>query len=178
MNPNIGIKRAFEIEKQLIEVGVEKEKIVVKSIIKDINFDNEGNYNSAIYFSFKDLDLKRIEEIKNSIPETKIVYPKFTNSGISVNNDLKILLSELIVYFSEHPDNVITIVGHTDNIGNGNDNYNVGLKYAQQVRWYLISKGDLKRSQIKAISKGESEPLESNNSKKGRITNRRIEVIY
>jgi outer membrane protein OmpA-like peptidoglycan-associated protein len=106
------------------------------------------------------------------------VYPKFTDSGISVNNDLKILLSELIVYFSNNPDQVVTIVGHTDNIGNGNDNYNVGLKYAQQVRWYIVSKGDLKNSQIKAISKGESEPIESNYSEKGRIANRRIEVIY
>ncbi|MFK5981568.1 MAG: OmpA family protein [Flavobacteriaceae bacterium] len=176
--PNLGIKRAIEIEKQLTEVGIEKEKIVIKPIIKDINFNNEGNYNSAIYFSFKDLDLNRIEEIRNSIPDTRIVYPKFTESGISVNNDLKILLSELIVYFSKNPDQVVTIVGHTDNIGNGKDNYNVGLKYAQQVRWYLVSKGDLKKSQIKAISKGESEPIESNYSKKGRTANRRIEVIY
>ncbi|PHS64678.1 MAG: hypothetical protein COB12_07965 [Flavobacterium sp.] len=177
-NPNMGIKRGLEIKKQLIKIGVNKERIVIKSIIKDINFNNEENYNSAINFSFKELNLKRVEEIRNSIPDSRIVYPNFTDSGISVNNDLKILLSELIVYFSENPDQVVTIVGHTDNIGNGNDNYNVGLKYARQVRWYLISKGDLKRSQIKAISKGESEPIESNYSKKGRIANRRIEAIY
>jgi hypothetical protein len=47
-NPNLGIKRAYEIEKQLIDVGVGKERIVIKSIIKDINFNKEGNYNSAI----------------------------------------------------------------------------------------------------------------------------------
>lgn len=177
-SPNLGVKRALEIEKQLIEIGVSKERIVIKSIIKDIYFNEEGNYISAFYFSFKNLDLKRVDKIRNSIPNTRVVYPKFMDSGISVNNDLKILLSELIVYFSDNPDNVITIVGHTDNIGNSNDNYNVGLKYAQQVRWYLVSKGDLKKSQIKATSKGESEPIESNYSKKGRIANRRIEVIY
>ncbi len=128
--PNMGIKRGLEIEKQLVKTGVNKERIVIKSIIKDIIFNNEENYNSAIYFSFKELDLKRIEEIRNSIPNSRIVYPKFTGSGISVNNDLKILLSELIVYFSENPDSAIIIVGHTDNIGNSNDNYNLGLKYA------------------------------------------------
>ena len=178
LSPNLGIKRALEIEKQLTEIGIEKEKIVIKSIIKDIDFNDEGNYNSAIYFSFKNLDLNRVEEIKNNIPATRIVYPKFSESGISVNNDLKILLSNLILYFSNNPDSVITIVGHTDNIGNSSDNYNVGLKYAQQVRWYLVSKGGLKKSQIKAISKGEREPIESNYSKKGRIANKRIEVIY
>ncbi|MCF6307324.1 MAG: OmpA family protein [Flavobacteriaceae bacterium] len=177
-SPNMGIRRGFEIEKQLIKTGVNKERIVIKPIIKDINFNNEGNYNSAINFSFKELDFKRVEETRNSIPDSRIVYPNFTDSGISVNNDLKILLSELIVYFSENPDSVITIVGHTDNIGNSNDNYNVGLKYARQVRWYLISKGDLKKSQLKAASKGESEPIESNYSKKGRTVNKRIEVIY
>jgi len=176
--PNIGIQRASEVEKQLLKIGVPKEKIVLKSSIKDLQFSKENSFKNGIYFLFKPLDLKRIEAVKNNIPTTKIVYPNFTESGITVNSELKILLSELIMYFSNHPNKTIEIVGHTDNIGNSTDNYSVGLKYAQQVRWYLISKGGLKRSLIKASSKGETIPIDNNNTKQGRKMNRRIEIVF
>jgi len=177
-NPNIGILRTSELKEDLLKVGVLEEKIVMKSIIKDLKFSEEGVYKNAIYFFFKKLDLTRVETFRKSIPNKRIVYPKFTESGISVNNDLKILLSEIILYFSKYPDKNIEIVGHTDNIGNSNDNYSVGLKYAQQVRWYLISKGNIKKALVKASSKGESEPIDSNFSKQGRNKNRRIEVLF
>jgi len=54
----------------------------------------------------------------------------------------------------------------------------MGLQYARQVRWYLISKGNFEKSAIKASSKGETEPIDTNNSKRGRNANRRIEIVY
>jgi len=177
-NPNIGIQRGNEISKLLAKTGIPNEKIVVKSIIKDILFNENDDFNNSIYFTFKPLDEERIELLKKSIPNVRLVYPKFSDSGILVNKDLKTLLSELIVYFNNNPDKKINIVGHTDNIGNSLDNYNIGLKYARQVRWYLISKGDFNGSLLKASSKGESEPIDNNNTSRGRIANRRIEIIF
>lgn len=176
--PNIGIQRALFIEENLISVGVPKENIVKKSIIKHSIFSKKDQYHNGFYFTFNELDLERVKIILNSKPKNKIVYPKFSESGVSVNNELKELLAELKHYFKDHPNKKVDIVGHTDNIGNSADNYSVGLKYAQQVRWYLITKGGFKRSLVKASSKGESEPLDNNNSVNGRNKNRRIEVIY
>ncbi len=176
--PNIGIQRALFIEEKLISIGVPKEKIVKKSIIKNSIFSEEDQYSNGFYFTFNKLDLERVKAIIDSKPKNKNVYPKFTNSGVSVNNDLKQLLIELKQYFKEHPNKKVDIVGHTDNIGNSVDNYAEGLKYAQQVRWYLISKGGINKSSLKASSKGESEPIDNNNSKQGRTNNRRIEVIF
>ena len=176
--PNIGFQRGDEISKLLVEAGIPFEKIVIKSIIKDILFNENDDFNNSIYFTFKPLDEERIELLKNSIPKTRLVYPKFSDSGILVNKDLKTLLSELIVYFNNNPDKKIEIIGHTDNIGNSLDNYNIGLKYARQVRWYLISKGDFNRRLLKASSKGESEPIDNNSTSRGRIANRRVEIIF
>ena len=152
--------------------------MVIRSVIKDILFNENDDFNGSIYFTFKPLDKNRVELLIKSIPEKRTVYPKFSEAGIVVNNDLKLLLSELIVYFSNNPNKKIDIVGHTDNIGNGMDNYNIGLKYAKQVRWYLISKGNFDKTLLKASSKGESEPIDDNNTHLGRIANRRIEVIF
>ncbi len=178
LTPNIGVQRGDEISKLLIESGIPRERIVVKSIIKDIIFNKNDDFNNSIYFTFRPLDEKRVELFKKSVPEIRIVYPKFSDSGILINKDLKSLLSELIVYYNNNPMKKIKIVGHTDNIGNSMDNYSIGLKYAKQVRWYLISKGDFNRKLIEVSSKGESEPIDDNNTRNGRIANRRIEIIF
>ena len=77
-----------------------------------------------------------------------------------------------------NPDVRIELIGHTDNIGNGQDNYTMGLNYSKQVEWYLVAKGGIANSKIKASSKGEEEPIDTNNSREGRIVNRRVEVVF
>ena len=178
LTPNIGIQRAKVISRQLIKEGVPMENIVLKSIIRDIIFNKEGYYDNGIHFVFKPINESRIKLLKKEVLEPLIVYPGFSESGIAVNKDLKALLNELIIFFKNNPNNKIEIIGHTDNIGNSKDNYNIGLKYSKQVRQYLINKGKFNNSMIKASSKGESEPIDDNYSERGRIANRRIEVIF
>ena len=77
-----------------------------------------------------------------------------------------------------NPDLIVEVVGHTDNVGNANDNYLVALKYARQLRWYLVNKGNLDRKKIIAKSEGESKAIASNKTERGRLLNRRIEIKY
>ncbi len=177
-NPNLGMQRGMKIKEVLVNTGISTKKIIVKSIIKDISFNENLQFSNSLTFSFKPLNLNRVENLKLKIPEAKTVYPKFSNSGILVNDELKKLLSEIKDALKNHPAIEIKIIGHTDNIGNSNDNFATGLKYARQVRWYLVAKGNIDKTKIIASSKGESEPIDSNNSHKGRIANRRIEVIF
>jgi len=176
--PNLGIQRGNKVKQVLIETGVPSEKIIVKPVIKDILFTENGAFNDGISFSFKAWDRERINNINTKIPESVTVYPKFSDTGIIVNNNLRNLLDEIKAAFASNPELIIDVIGHTDNVGNSNDNYRMGLQYARQVRWYLISKGNFDKSSIKATSKGESDPIDSNNSKQGRNTNRRIEIVY
>lgn len=177
-SPNLGIQRGQKIKDQLISIGSPSYRIVIKSIIKDISFDADGTYYNNISFIFMPLDNKRIVLLKEKVPENKIVYLEFNNSGLAENEALKNLLREIITFNKINPKFKIKIIGHTDNIGNSTDNYTTALSYARQVRWYLISKGNLDRKQITASSRGESQPIADNNTKRGRNTNSRIEVIY
>ena len=176
--PNLGIQRGNKVKQVLIETGVPTEKIIVKPVIKDVSFTEDGSFNNTISFSFKKWDKDRAEEMELTIPESVFVYPKFSDTGIIVNNNLRNLLKEIKTAFASNPQLTIDVIGHTDNVGNANDNHRMGLQYARQVRWYLISKGNFDRSRIKATSKGESDPIDSNNSKQGRNANRRIEIVY
>ncbi|RFN58288.1 OmpA family protein [Marixanthomonas ophiurae] len=176
--PNIGVQRGNKVKQILITTGIASKKIVVKPVIKDINFDENEEFSDGFSFSFKPWDKDRVEDIEINIPESVTVYPKFSETGIIVNNNLRNLFEEVKTALTNNPEMTIAVIGHTDNVGNANDNYSMGLQYARQVRWYLISKGGFEKSLIKAISKGETEPIDTNNSKRGRNANRRIEIVY
>jgi len=177
-SPNFGIKRGEKVKEVLLAVEIPREKIVVKPIITGINFNEEGFNTNSITFIFKSLDYNRLNNLKNSIPDKKVVYPEFSSSGVQINKRLETLLVEIKQIVKDNPDIRIELIGHTDNIGSSIDNQIMALNYSKQVRWYIISKGGIDKSKIKATSKGESEPIDSNQTERGRLANRRIEVIF
>jgi len=178
MNPNYGIIRGNFIKEELVNIGIDRKLLVVKSDINEINFSSENEFNKGISFEFNFIDYERIELFENTLPSDKIVYPKYSNTRILINQELEDILKEIKEVLERHPETSITVIGHTDNIGNYQDNYALGLKYSRQVRWFFVSKAGINKNRIIAISKGESEPIENNNTQKGRNINRRIEIIY
>lgn len=70
---------------------------------------------------------------------------------------------------------MMIIVGHTDSVGTEAYNHRLSLARAESVKAYLVSKGvDVKR--VRAIGKGESEPVADNATREGRAKNRRVDV--
>ena len=70
----------------------------------------------------------------------------------------------------------VTLVGHTDAVGDGKTNVLVSERRAKNVRDILKEKG-VAASQIKTVGKGESQPVGSNDNPDGRKQNRRVEVF-
>jgi outer membrane protein OmpA-like peptidoglycan-associated protein len=70
----------------------------------------------------------------------------------------------------------IEIQGHTDATGSDAVNQQLGLKRAEAVRLYLARAG-LPLARMATISYGESAPLADNNTREGRSTNRRVQLI-
>jgi outer membrane protein OmpA-like peptidoglycan-associated protein len=70
----------------------------------------------------------------------------------------------------------ISISGHTDSRGDDLKNMALSQNRANKLRDLLIAKG-VKAAQIKAIAKGETEPIATNDTQEGRALNRRAEVI-
>jgi OOP family OmpA-OmpF porin len=69
---------------------------------------------------------------------------------------------------------IITISGHTDNVGNKSYNLKLSENRAKSVANNLISKG-IDASRIKSLGMGNSNPIQSNESEDGRKANRRVE---
>ena len=70
----------------------------------------------------------------------------------------------------------IEIVGHTDNVGDDNENMLLSKQRAASVRDYLISKGH-DASKMVTAGKGETMPIASNDTEEGRASNRRVQIL-
>ena len=84
-------------------------------------------------------------------------------------------LSKLAVIadrLKQNPEITAHIVGHTDSKGSQQYNLKLGLKRAEAVKRWLVNQG-IDSSRIVTDTKGESQPIASNNTKSGRAQNRR-----
>jgi OOP family OmpA-OmpF porin len=86
-------------------------------------------------------------------------------------------LAMLARYLEEHPENGVTIVGHTDAQGSLNNNIALSRKRAGSVAQRLVSKFGIPRAQLDAEGMGFLSPRASNLTEEGRALNRRVEVI-
>lgn len=69
---------------------------------------------------------------------------------------------------------VIELSGHTDNVGQDDDNRRLSQERVNAVRTYLVSKG-VSEKRLKAVGLGKSKPVASNATEEGRQRNRRVE---
>ncbi len=68
----------------------------------------------------------------------------------------------------------LKLAGHTDNVGSNASNMKLSKDRAESVKSYLVSQG-ANPSRIEATGYGESQPIASNKTAKGRQQNRRVE---
>lgn len=175
--PNLGQKRGQFIKDKLVEAGASRKFISIKSVIKELPFNEKNEYFGGITFRIETLTKEKLEALEKYRTITRTIYPTFTFSTIYANKELKDFAIELRSIMEDYPDKKVQIIGHTDNIGSGIDNYQMGLKYAQQVRRYLINREKLDRERLKASSMGQENPIDVNTTAEGRDKNRRIEFI-
>jgi outer membrane protein OmpA-like peptidoglycan-associated protein len=87
-------------------------------------------------------------------------------------------LRTLAQSLGKYPNTDILIVGHTD--ATGPDDYNMGLsqRRALAAQNYLVGEG-VASARLRAVGRGETEPIASNDTEGGMALNRRVEIaIY
>jgi len=71
----------------------------------------------------------------------------------------------------------IEIQGHTDDLGSEEYNYKLGLKRAEEVKFYLNKQHGIPLHRMEVISYGETKPLVPNTDKESRAKNRRVVLV-
>lgn len=121
-----------------------------------------------------DAEVKRIEIGK--ICELHDIY--FATNSYSLTPESKRLIDLFADFLEHNPTVKAEIQGHTDDVGNDNDNLILSDRRAQSVYNYLIEKG-IPKNRIRYKGYGESKPIAPNTTAEGRAKNRRtVFLIY
>lgn len=86
---------------------------------------------------------------------------------------LKRTATDLLRWLAQYPRDTIVCVGHTDDIGGGSYNMDLGLRRAKAVADYLITQG-IDAASLQVESEGESDPQVPNDTIWNRALNRRV----
>jgi outer membrane protein OmpA-like peptidoglycan-associated protein len=102
----------------------------------------------------------------------------FPFNSTEILPDGKANLQSLATSLEKYPNSDILIVGHTDSVGTDAYNLDLSQRRAQAANAYLQSLG-VPAARLHAVGKGESEPIQPNDTDAGRAQNRRVEIaIY
>jgi len=85
------------------------------------------------------------------------------------------VLESITAILNEYPDSNFSIEGHTDADGSDAANQTLSENRAAAVKNYLVEKG-VATARLASAGFGESKPVDSNKTKKGKANNRRVEV--
>jgi outer membrane protein OmpA-like peptidoglycan-associated protein len=87
-------------------------------------------------------------------------------------------LRSLAQSLDKYPGSDILVIGHTDAIGPGSYNLGLSERRASSAGDYLVSVG-VARTRVSTRGMGETDPISTNDTERGRALNRRVEVaIY
>lgn len=84
-------------------------------------------------------------------------------------------LNELAGVFSNYPENIVVLEGHTDSDGSESYNQTLSEKRVKAAEYYLRGK-NLNIASLSSIGYGETRPVASNETPDGKAQNRRVEI--
>jgi outer membrane protein OmpA-like peptidoglycan-associated protein len=158
----INLKKAEEVIVTMKKDGYAFNSEVVK--VKDV----ESPYKPVV----ADLDAKEVKVGEKY--QLRNIY--YTTNSADLKPESEIVIEEFAEFLKANPSIVVEIQGHTDNVGNANDNLALSNNRAYTVKEMLEAKG-IEGARIKAQGFGSSRPVADNGTEAGRAKNRRTEFV-
>jgi outer membrane protein OmpA-like peptidoglycan-associated protein len=139
-----------------------------------------GYYNDEKYF----IGNIRVAE---GMPDTRknlAANGKYVTTGIlfDVNSDVIKpesygVLKEIANMLKASPDTKVTIIGHTDSDGDDARNLELSKRRAESVKKALVKDFSVDGSLLSTDGKGETEPVNDNETSQNKANNRRVEFV-
>lgn len=99
----------------------------------------------------------------------------FRSGAADLNPDFFKTLDSVAIVLTNYKDTLVTVAGHTDDVGADTANQTLSEKRASTVATYLETRG-VSSQRLSAVGFGERSPIAPNSSPKGRDQNRRVEI--
>ena len=154
-------------------VGEEKDVLETYSIYNELI---DLGYNNARVKSYilADMAEEELIELTKAFGEFADALFEFDKDRITTASYP--ILDRLVEIMNKYPFIKVEIAAHTDNMGSFEYNMNLSRRRVQSMVDYLAGKG-ISEHRIIGKGYGESRPIATNNTEKGRAMNRRVEFI-
>ncbi|MEZ5044384.1 MAG: OmpA family protein [Saprospiraceae bacterium] len=169
---NMGFARAAKI-RDLLSPEVSPDRINLRARLMDTREGIQEGYFEAANFEWKAPDATAAATVEELDDRVIIRFP-FNSTVKEANAAVDEYLNKLAERVKQTGEKV-SITGHTDNVGEPDKNVTLGLRRAKEIRDILISRG-VNGDLISTDSKGEAQPVDTNDTDAGRHNNRRAEV--
>ncbi len=163
---DLGIARAQAISK-LFDLPEDKLQLRSRKIPK-------GDYSQDCAITGVDFRNVIVTEKIKEIDDKTIIYFPFNSTNKLNDNEVEAYLRDVAERVKKTGER-IRLTGHTDDVGEEADNIVLGQGRADVIQSYLMSQG-VPKAKIISTSKGEGQPIASNDTEDGKQRNRRTEL--
>ncbi len=174
------LKRVRELQKNL--VGLQK---------KLLRFEDRIRFQIQLE---KDMKAQLARERRRGIVEVRRVGDRvsisiasailFKSGSAKIRSESKALLVKFAGLLRRYANREVQVQGHTDNVQISDrlaerweTNWELSAARATRVLRYFVEVGNLDPRRVSATGMGEFRPIASNDTREGRRTNRRIEIV-
>ncbi len=108
--------------------------------------------------------------------ELRLILP-FASAQTVLATEHQNELHPLLAFLARYPAARVTLIGHTDNIGDTSLNEQISRYRAEHIRHLLVKNHGVDPARISVTACGEERPVADNETPEGRERNRRVEVV-
>ena len=171
---NLGVARADAVRQLLQSRGIAQQRISL-----DHSQSSDPGLAAPLRF-----ELYSASGIPDAYDKVAFTFKNMTFSDANFEFDSDVFkpgapfllyADSVVTYLSLHPEASLTIIGHTDDIGEAKYNENLGLRRAKNTKLFFQQRGV--KADIAVQSMGETRPVASNSSPEGRQKNRRVNFV-
>jgi outer membrane protein OmpA-like peptidoglycan-associated protein len=149
--------------------------VVLDAPMTAATIDKSGKVNQTVV-SQEEVQKTFGEALAAQPPQSMSFTLYFSTGSTDVTLDSQSTLAALFAEVAQRQAVEVQVTGHTDRVGTDARNDRLSLERAQAVREMLLQRG-LKASFIRAVGRGEREPLVPTPDEQPEPRNRRVEVI-
>ncbi len=180
--PNLALARANNLKEYFVSKGIESNRFELKGELRDAWKINKDTVYGAADFKIlegEEIATQKVEDFTalkakiNANPLILYFQTNQTDVNLSVEDRQKV--ADLVRFLDNIAGTKLSVVGHTDNVGDRAINTKLGLGRAEFAKSYL-SKNGISASKIVTSSKGPDEPIADNKTDEGKSKNRRTVV--
>lgn len=128
--------------------------------------------------SYGEVEDPTAESLKSQLDQNgrAVLYINFDANKSTLRPDVKPIVAQVVKLMTDDPTLTLTINGHTDNVGQHDYNVKLSQTRAAAVVSALVA-AHLEPGRLSSGGFGPDQPIDDNDTEKGRAKNRRVELV-